>query len=48
MALKIKDSDAPFEIVLLGLDFDDPDVGYKEEGKDPQKVRNTRAKNGYG
>jgi ATP-dependent DNA helicase 2 subunit 2 len=48
MALKIKDSDAPFEIVLLGLDFDDPDVGYKEEGKDPQKVRNTTAKNGYG
>jgi ATP-dependent DNA helicase 2 subunit 2 len=46
MALKIKDSDAPFEIVLLGLDFDDPDVGYKEEGKDPQKVRNTIAKTG--
>jgi ATP-dependent DNA helicase 2 subunit 2 len=46
MAMKIKDSDAPFEIVLLGLDFDDPDVGYKEEGKDPQKVRNTIAKTG--
>jgi ATP-dependent DNA helicase 2 subunit 2 len=35
---KIKDAEAPFEIVLLGVDFDDPDVGYKEEGKDPRKV----------
>jgi ATP-dependent DNA helicase 2 subunit 2 len=38
MTSKIKDTDAPFEIVLLGVDFDDPDVGYKEEGKDPHKV----------
>jgi ATP-dependent DNA helicase 2 subunit 2 len=38
MTAKIKDADAPFEIVLLGVDFDDPDVGYKEEGKEPQKV----------
>jgi ATP-dependent DNA helicase 2 subunit 2 len=45
MAMKIKDSDAPFEIVLLGLDFDDPDVGYKEEEKEPRKVceMNTKA-----
>jgi ATP-dependent DNA helicase 2 subunit 2 len=35
---KIKDPEAPFEITLLGIDFDDPDVGFKEENKDPQKV----------
>lgn len=35
---KIKDPDAPFEITLLGVDFDDPDVGFKEENKDPRKV----------
>ena len=35
---KIKDPDAPFEITLLGVDFDDPDVGFKEKKKDPQKV----------
>jgi ATP-dependent DNA helicase 2 subunit 2 len=44
MASKIKDPDAPFEIVLLGLDFDDPDVGYKEEGKERQKVGDMIAK----
>jgi ATP-dependent DNA helicase 2 subunit 2 len=38
MVPKIKDTDAPFEIVLLGVDFDDPDVDYKEEDKEPQKV----------
>jgi ATP-dependent DNA helicase 2 subunit 2 len=44
MAMKIKDSDAPFEIVLLGLDFDDPDAGYKEEGKELRKVYKMNAK----
>jgi ATP-dependent DNA helicase 2 subunit 2 len=38
MTAKIKDPAAPFEIVLLGVDFDDADVGYKEEGKDSRKV----------
>lgn len=38
MASKIKDPDAPFEIILLGLDFDDPDVGYTEETKESRKV----------
>lgn len=38
MASKIKDPDAPFEIILLGLDFDDPDVGYIEETKESRKV----------
>jgi ATP-dependent DNA helicase 2 subunit 2 len=38
MLAKIKDAEAPFEIVLLGVDFDDPDVDYKEEGKEPRKV----------
>lgn len=44
MAAKIKDPAAPFEIVLLGLDFDDEDVGYKEEGKNAEKVCDTIAK----
>jgi ATP-dependent DNA helicase 2 subunit 2 len=39
IALKIKDNDAPIELVLLGVDFDDPDSGYKEEDKEPRKVR---------
>ena len=38
IAMKIKDVEAPIEIVLLGVDFDDPDYGYKEEGKDARKV----------
>ncbi|KAF1938533.1 SPOC domain-like protein [Clathrospora elynae] len=37
---KIKDEDAPFEIVLLGVDFDDPDSGYKEENKESHKAKN--------
>ena len=41
IALKIKDEEAPIEITLLGVDFDDPDYGYKEEDKDVTKVRNT-------
>lgn len=40
IALKIKDEEAPVEITLLGVDFDDPDYGYKEEDKDASKVRN--------
>ncbi|KAI4204200.1 MAG: hypothetical protein LQ350_001391 [Teloschistes chrysophthalmus] len=28
------------ELVILGVDFDDPDFGFKEEDKDPQKARN--------
>jgi len=39
IAAKIKDTDAPIEVVLLGVDFDDPDSGFKEEDKDPQKVQ---------
>jgi len=38
LASKIKDPAAPFEIVLLGLDFDDDEVSFKEEAKEPQKV----------
>ena len=38
IALKIKDDEAPIEITLLGVDFDDPDYGYKEEDKDANKV----------
>jgi ATP-dependent DNA helicase 2 subunit 2 len=39
MSLKIKDPDAPIEIVLLGVDFDDADSGYKEEDKPSHKVQ---------
>jgi ATP-dependent DNA helicase 2 subunit 2 len=35
---KVQQTDAPIEIVLLGVDFDDPDNGYKEENKSPDKV----------
>ncbi|KAL8640673.1 MAG: hypothetical protein Q9228_002432 [Teloschistes exilis] len=28
------------ELVILGVDFDDPDFGFKEEDKDPQKAKN--------
>jgi ATP-dependent DNA helicase 2 subunit 2 len=41
IAVKIQDKDAPIEITLLGVDFDDPESGYKEEDKDSQKVVNT-------
>jgi hypothetical protein len=41
IAAKIKDANAPIEVVLLGVDFDDAESGYKEEDKDDQKV--TRA-----
>lgn len=38
IAIKIKHPDAPIEVMLLGVDFDDPDSGYKEENKSSQKV----------
>ena len=38
IASKIKDADAPIELVLLGVDFDDADSGFKEEGKESSKV----------
>ncbi|KAI4253074.1 MAG: hypothetical protein LQ352_003918 [Teloschistes flavicans] len=28
------------ELVILGVDFDDPEFGFKEEDKDPQKAQN--------
>ncbi|KAL5435182.1 ATP-dependent DNA helicase II subunit 2, variant 2 [Paraphaeosphaeria minitans] len=37
---KLKDYDPPVEVVLLGVDFDDADSGYKEEDKDAQKEDN--------
>jgi ATP-dependent DNA helicase 2 subunit 2 len=39
IATKIRQVDAPIELVLLGVDFDDPDSGYKEEAKSSQKVQ---------
>lgn len=38
IAMKIKDAEAPIEVVLLGVDFDDLEYGYKEEDKDDTKV----------
>ena len=38
IAMKIKDVEAPIEVVLLGVDFDDLEYGYKEEDKDGAKV----------
>ncbi|RHZ68144.1 ATP-dependent DNA helicase 2 subunit KU80 [Aspergillus thermomutatus] len=35
---KIKEDN--IELVVLGTDFDDPDYGFKEEEKDPQKAEN--------
>ncbi|EEP80657.1 conserved hypothetical protein [Uncinocarpus reesii 1704] len=35
---KIKDEG--IELIILGVDFDDPDYGVKEEDKDPQKIEN--------
>ncbi|KAF1925511.1 SPOC domain-like protein [Didymella exigua CBS 183.55] len=40
IAMKIKDEEAPIEVTLLGVDFDDPDYGYKEEDKDITKSKN--------
>jgi ATP-dependent DNA helicase 2 subunit 2 len=37
---KIKEDD--IELVVLGVDFDDPEFGFKEENKDPTKERNER------
>ena len=38
IAMKIKDADAPIDIVLLGVDFDDADSDFKEEGKESLKA----------
>lgn len=43
IAMKIKHPDAPIEVILLGVDFDDPESGYKEEDKSSQKVRHLLA-----
>lgn len=40
ITMKIKDKAAPIEVTLLGVDFDDAEGGFKEEGKEPQKARN--------
>lgn len=40
IAMKIKDADAPIDIVLLGVDFDDADSDFKEEGKESLKAKN--------
>ncbi|KAF2125847.1 SPOC domain-like protein [Dothidotthia symphoricarpi CBS 119687] len=40
IASKINDERAKVEIVLLGIDFDDEEYGYKEENKDPHKAKN--------
>ncbi|KAJ4993687.1 Ku70/Ku80 N-terminal alpha/beta domain-containing protein [Stagonosporopsis vannaccii] len=40
IAMKIQDVEAPIEVVLLGVDFDDPDYGYKEEDKNVTKANN--------
>ncbi|KAJ4304499.1 ATP-dependent DNA helicase yku80 [Kalmusia sp. IMI 367209] len=37
---KLKSYEPPVEVVLLGVDFDDPDSGYKEEEKDSHKEEN--------
>jgi ATP-dependent DNA helicase 2 subunit 2 len=39
IAAKIRDPEAPVDLVLLGVDFDDPDNGFKEEDKSSQKVK---------
>lgn len=38
ITMKIKDTAAPIEVVLLGVDFDDADSGFKEEHKESKKV----------
>lgn len=43
IAGKITNTEAPIEVVLLGIDFDDPESGFKEEDKDAQKVLYTHA-----
>ncbi|KAJ4362044.1 ATP-dependent DNA helicase yku80 [Neocucurbitaria cava] len=40
IASKIKDPSAPIEVVLLGVDFDDADSGFKEENKERPKAEN--------
>lgn len=36
-------ADQGIELVLLGVDFDDPEYGFKEEDKPPEKEQNERA-----
>jgi ATP-dependent DNA helicase 2 subunit 2 len=36
-----------FEVVLLGVDFDDPESGFKEEEKDPHKEENEAVLKGF-
>ncbi|KAF2030606.1 ATP-dependent DNA helicase-like protein II [Setomelanomma holmii] len=40
ISAKIQHPDAPIEITLLGVDFDDLESGYKEEDKDAHKAEN--------
>ncbi|KAL5113920.1 ATP-dependent DNA helicase yku80 [Pleosporales sp. CAS-2024a] len=40
IAAKLQHPDAPIELVLLGVDFDDAENGYKEENKSPHKAKN--------
>ncbi|KAF9690959.1 hypothetical protein EKO04_011122 [Ascochyta lentis] len=47
IAMKIKDIDAPIEVVLLGVDFDDADYGYKEEDKEDAKANNEEVLKGF-
>lgn len=42
IAMKIKDTAAPIEVVLLGVDFDDAESGYKEEDKESTKVTSNK------
>ena len=41
VAKEIKDNN--IELVVLGIDFDDPEYGFKEENKSPDKSKNERA-----
>ncbi len=41
VAKEIKDND--IELVVLGIDFDDAEYGFKEEDKSPDKAKNERA-----
>ncbi|KAF1919022.1 ATP-dependent DNA helicase II subunit 2 [Ampelomyces quisqualis] len=47
IAIKIKSPDAPIQLVLLGVDFDDPDNGYKEEDKSSEKEKNEQTLKGF-
>ncbi|KAH6212758.1 ATP-dependent DNA helicase II subunit 2 [Parastagonospora nodorum] len=47
IAAKIRDPEAPVDLVLLGVDFDDPDNGFKEEDKSSQKAKNEVSLKGF-